>query len=211
MNPHLRIAGKSIPVWMLLVSMIGAASLTIATSGSAVHQEDPPDIQTASDVKIHLQDVDGKINTNVPITGSRAFSGLPIEWDRDNEANLQWRNAVSVGTKILTNQKIAFNVVTDVGEEAELLIPLVNNSEDAQIALVKCSAPPHVIMDVEIPDATDNPGIDAVRLTGHNEWLINVKDGLTGPPGKYIGNMEIVLATTDAGFYPVVCELLRVG
>lgn len=211
MNPRLNIAGKSIPVWILLMGMIGAASLTIATTGGAVHQEDPPDIQHTSDVKIHLQDVDGKINTNVPITANRVFSGLPIEWDRDNEQNLQWRNAVSVGTKILTNQKIQFNVVTDVGEEAELLVPLVNNSEDAQIALVKCSAPSQVIMDVEIPDSIDNPGIDAVRLTGHNEWLINVKDGLSGVPGEYVGNIEIVLATTDAGMYPVVCELLRVG
>jgi len=211
MNPKVKIGTKSIPVWMLLLGMVATGSLAIATSGGAVHEEDPPDILHTSDEKIHLQDVDGKIITNVPIMADRAFSGLPVEWERDNEVDLQWRNAVSVGTKILTNQKIVFNVVTDVGEEAELLIPLVNNSEDAQIVLVKCSAPSHVIMDVEIPDAADGPGIDAVRLTGHNEWLINVKDGLTGPPGQPVGTMEIVLATTDAGMFPVVCELLRVG
>jgi hypothetical protein len=42
-------------------------------------------------------------------------------------------------------------------------------------------------------------------LTGHNEWLASIP----GNANNVALNLE--LSTTDAGFYPIVVELLRVG
>jgi hypothetical protein len=198
MNPKLKIGSTAIPVWMLLLGLIAAASLAIS-------------VQPVDNEKINLEHTDGEIHTNVPVAGTRQFTGLPVEFDRDNEVNFQWRNAVSVGTKILTSQRILFNVMTDVGEEAELLIPLVNNSEDSQIVQVNCDAPRQVYMDLEIPAAADSPGIDAIRIVGFNQWIVNVKDGLAGPPGAPVGTMELVINTPHAGAYPIECKLLAVG
>lgn len=198
MTATMRIGRKAIPIWIVLLGLTGAASLAIS-------------VQPVSNEKINLEHTDGEIHTNVPVAGSRSFTGLPVEFDRDNERQLEWRNAVSVGTKILTGQRILFNVMTDVGEEAELLIPLVNNSEDSQIVQVSCYAPRQVYMDLKIPPAIDSPGIDAVRITGFNDWIINVKDGLSGPPGQPVGTMMLSISTPHPGAYPIECFLDAVG
>lgn len=198
MNPKLKIGTKTIPVWFLLLGMVAAGSLSIAVQG----------IDPSQEQKFQIEQ-----NTK-PKTNSFVFTGLPVEFDRDNEANLRWTGFVSTGVKILTNQKITFNVMTDVGEEAELSIPLVNNSEDGQIVNVQCTAPEQVVLDIEIPDASSpitTAGIDAVRLVSQNNWLVNVKPGLVGPPGLYVGNMEIAVATEHAGAFSVMCQLLAVG
>lgn len=198
MTSSLRVGSKTIPIWIMMAGIIGAASLAIT-------------VQPVSNEKINLEHVDGEIHTNVPVAGTRSFTGLPVEFDRDNERQLEWRNAVSVGTKILTAQRILFNVMTDVGEEAELLIPLVNNSEDSQIVQFTCDAPRQIYMDLKIPPATDSPGIDAVRVVGFNDWLINVKSGLPGPPGYPAGTMMLAISTPHAGAYPIECHLNAVG
>ena len=198
MNPKLKIGTKTIPVWFLLLGMVGAGSLSIAVQGIDPSQEQKFTIDPMTK----------------PKTNSLVFTGLPVEFDRDNEENLRWTGFVSTGTKILTDQKITFNVLTDVGEEAELSVPLVNNSEDAQIVNVQCTAPDQVVLDIEIPDSSSpitDAGIDAVRLVSMNNWIVNVKPGLVGPPGEYVGNMEIAVSTEHAGAFSVMCQLKAVG
>jgi|GEM_PF-3528900 len=198
MNPKLKIGARSIPVWFLVLGMVAVGSLSIAVQGIDPSQEQKFIIE--EDTK--------------PKQNSLVFTGLPVEFDRDNEDNLVWTGFVSVGTKILTNQRITFNVMTDVGEEAELSIPIVNNSEDSQIVNVQCTAPEQVVLDIEVPDASSpvtTAGIDSVRLVSQNNWLVNVKDGTIGPPGEYVGNMEIAVITEHAGGFSLTCQLLAVG
>ncbi len=197
MNKTVNIFGKTIPAWFLIMGVVAAGSMAIATAGGATHMEDPPDIQHTSDVKIHLQDVDGKINTNVPIAASRAFSPLPVEFDEDIEPTVA--DAVSTGSTIETKQKVIVNFVLDVSEDATTTFTINNRSEDTQIFLIKANAPPHVILDME-----SGTGVTIHGLSGHNEWIASVNTG-----GPHTFKMET--STTDAGFYPIVVELLRVG
>jgi hypothetical protein len=208
MNRNINMFGRTIPVWFLLATMVGAGSFAIAVQGGAVHQEDPPSIQHTSDQKIHLQDVDGKVITNVPIMANRAFSPLPVEWDQeqagDNDPNGATTGFAVVGTSIMTKQKLAINFVVDTAEDGTLDLQLDNRSEDPQIFLIKCDAPPHVQLDFEDPTAVGTD-VDVHGLTGHNEWLASI--AANGADDDLI--MEV--SVTDAGFYPIVCELLRVG
>jgi hypothetical protein len=41
-------------------------------------------------------------------------------------------------------------------------------------------------------------------LTGHNEWVALIPTGVTK-------ELKMEVSVTDAGFYPIVVELLRVG
>ena len=197
MNRNVSMFGRTVPVWFIITAMAGAGSFAIATSGGAVHQEDPPSIQHTSDVKIHLQKVDGKIITNVPIEASRVFSPLPVEFNADTEPTVA--DAVSIGSTLQTKQKVVVNFVEDVSEDATVTFTVDNLSEDPQIFLIKASAPSHVMLDME-----SGVGVAVNGLSGHNEWLATADSG-TGKTFK----MEV--STTDAGFFPVVVELLRVG
>jgi len=160
-------------------------------------------VQPVSDEKIHLQDVDGKINTNVPVAASRAFSPLPVQFMEDNEVTTAGIPAgaegPTLGSVIQTKQKAVFNMVLDVSEDKTVNISLTNLSEDTQIFLIKANAPSNVILDFE--SSVSNVTIHG--LTGHNEWLASMA---TGNAGVF---MEV--STTDAGFYPIVVELLRIG
>jgi len=200
MNRNINVFGKTIPVWFLTIAIVGAGSMAIAV-GPATHQEDAPDIQVASDVKIHLQDVDGKVNTNVPIAASRAFSPLPVEWSAD--VDITSMTDATVGSHIQTKQKMVLNFVLDVSEDAQATLTLQNRSEDTQIFLIKANAPSNVILDFE--SVTSDVTIHG--LTGHNEWLASIPGSST--PTNETVTMEV--STTDAGFYPIVVELLRVG
>ncbi len=204
MNRNINMFGKTIPIWFLTIAIVGAGSLAIAV-GPATHVENPPDIQEASDVKIHLQDVDGKINTNVPIAASRAFSPLPVNWSADRGGSSTDQSADitatggTVGSVMITKQKLAFNFVVQTATDATFDMKIDNNSEDTQIFLIKANAPSNVILDME-----NNSGVTIHGLTGHNEWLASASAGA----GKFF-DMEV--SVTDAGFYPIVVELLRVG
>jgi len=194
------IGRKAITMWLIIGVMVGTGSLAIAVSNNPVHQESPPDIQETSDAKIHLQDVDGKIITNVPIEASRIFSPLPIEFCEDIEKSVTSANAV--GSSIVTKQKAVLNFVLDVSEDAHERVSLCNRSEDPQIFLIKAAAPPHVILDMEPADT--NP-LEIHGLTGHNEWIASIDGDATDQ------RFFIEVSTTDAGFYPIVVQLLRIG
>jgi len=199
MNRSIALGKKTIPVWFLVATMIGAGSMAIATTGGAVHQESAPDIQHTSDVKIHLQDVDGKINTNVPVAASRAFSPLPIEFD-EVDTLPSVISGGTAGSSISTKQKAVINLALDVSEDAQITFFINNRSEDTQIFLIKVGAPSNVMVDFESKPS----GFATIHgLVGHNEWLASV------PTGGFDLAMEI--STTDAGMYPIVVELLRVG
>jgi len=199
MNRNINMFGKTIPVWFLTIAIVGAGSLAIAV-GPATHVESAPDIQTASDVKIHLQDVDGKINTNVPIAASRAFSPLPVEWDDVNTSeNVGSLSGGTLGSSTVTRQKLTFNFALDTSEDVAAGLHIDNRSEDAQIFLIKANAPSNVIIDFETNTVTVH------GLTGHNEWLASI------PGATDNGAVTMEISVTDAGFYPIVVELLRVG
>jgi hypothetical protein len=208
MNRNINLFGKTIPVWFLTIAIVGAGSLAIATQGGAVHMEDAPDIQHSSDVKVHLQDVDGKVITNVPISASRTFSPLPVEFSddvgTDTSADMPG-TASTTGSVMITKQKLAFNFVLDTAEDTEYTLKLDNNSEDTQIFLIKANAPPHVIIDFESgTNATPSNNVTVHGLTGHNEWLASV-------PTSTNKELKMEVSVTDAGFYPIVVELLRIG
>ena len=46
-------------------------------------------------------------------------------------------------------------------------------------------------------------------ITGHNEWLASIPGNVIGGAG--FGELQMEITTTDAGFYPIVVELLRIG
>ena len=198
MNRNINMFGRTIPVWFLVATMVGAGSFAIAVQGGAVHQEDAPNIQTSSDVKIHLQDVDGKVITNVPVAASRAFSPLPVFFEEEDISLTV--SGGTIGSQTQTSQKIVANLALDVSEDATLSFDVDNASEDAQIVIVKAGAPSQVILDLEgTASETTVHG-----LVGHNEWLTTV---VTGTDLTY----KLEISTTDAGMYPLVLELLRVG
>ncbi|MFQ5920621.1 MAG: hypothetical protein ACE5JV_01225 [Nitrososphaerales archaeon] len=188
---------KTLMVWTALVVIVGAGSLAIATSGGAVHQEDIPDIQRVSNELIHLDFVDGKINTNVPVAGSRAFSPSPLEFAQDEDPVT---NADATGSTIATGQKIAMNFVVDAATVKVATFRLDNASEDSQIFLIRANATSNVIIDMQ--SVTNNITIHG--LVGHNEWLASIP-----PSDSQAFQMELFF--TDAGFYPIVVEMQRIG
>ena len=181
---------KAIAVWGFIAAMAATGSFAVA-----YHQESPPDILETSDVKIHLQDVDGKINTNVPIEASRIFSPLPVIFSHDKEP---FSDAVD-GSSIVTKQKAVLNFVLNVSTVTHVTFSLDNQSEDPQIFLIKAAAPSKVILDME------SGNVKVQGVTGHNEWIAVIDGGSI----EQTFNMEV--STTDPGFYPIVVELLRVG
>ena len=185
--------GKTIPVWILIAGIVGSGSLAIA-------------VQPVSDEKIHIQDTTGRIQTNVPVAASRAFSPLPVQWNQDNSIAYDTDNdgsfsaAEQTGSDIATKQKIVFNFVADAATRHNTLVWFDNLSEDNQIFIIRAGAPPNVAIDIE----QFFPSTPVHGLVGHNEWLVTVPPG----PGYAV---EVEVSTTDAGFYPIVLELDRVG
>jgi hypothetical protein len=183
-----------------VVAIVSAGSLAIAAS-------------PLSDEKIHLQSVDGKIQTNVPVAASRTFSPLPVQFDPDLDTQLDSDgdgifdeasdDLPKKGSSIKTTQKAAMNFVLDPSEDATVRFRLNNLSEDRQIFLFKVGAPSNVIIDAE-----GSVTITVHGMVGHNEWLADI------PTGCNIGISCTILmevSTTDAGMYPIAVELLRVG
>jgi hypothetical protein len=185
MNPKVKMFGKAIPVWVLIAGVVGSGSLAIA-------------VQPVSDEKIHIQDTTGKIQTNVPVAASRAFSPLAVEWSDDVEPIV---SDATAGSTIETKQKAVVNMALDVSEDATVTFSVDNNSEDTQIFLIKAGAPAHVLIDMESGGLGE---VTVQGLTGHNEWLA------TSPSGSD-NTFKMEVSTTDAGFYPIVVELERVG
>jgi hypothetical protein len=180
MNTHNLLGKQAIAVWIAVAAIVSVGSLAIA-------------VQPVSDEKIHLQDVDGKIHTNVPVSASRAFSPLPLTFREDTDVS--W-GGDAAGSIIMTKQKVVINIVSDTAETDEITFGVQNQSEDAQLFLIKAGAPPNVILDVD--------GSNLRGITGHNEWLFKA-DASTHT------NFLLEITTTDAGMYPIVVELLRVG
>ena len=188
-----------IPIWFTIAGMIGAGAFAIAIDGSASHQETPPDIQETSDVKIHLEKVDGKIHTNVPVTASRTFSALPIHFILSATGPTVTGGSSLAGSSFSTPQKAVINFFLDVSELAEVTYSLENDSEDTQLALFHCNTTPHVALDLK-----SGTGTTVTSLTGHNEWIMSVAAG-TG------SNVVLDVFTTDAGMFPIVCHIQRAG
>jgi len=202
MNRKINMFGKTIPVWIALATMVGAGSLAIAVSGNPVHQELPPDIQETSDVKIHLQKVDGKIITNVPVSASRINSPLPVVF---TESANQPTCVAGQGTpfqasNFQTPQKAVINCAFQVSTQTLLKFKVDNNSADAMNFVLHCNAPPHVILNA----VDESGGIRYVGLTGHNEFLMNA-------PAATNQDMTLKVYTADGGFFPIVCHINRSG
>jgi hypothetical protein len=170
-------------------------------------------VEFVSDEIIHLQDTDGKIQTNVPVAASRAFSPLPVQFDPDLDTQLDsdgdgvfdeaTDDLPKKGSSIKTTQKAVINLVLDTSEDASVRFRLNNLSEDNQIFLFKVAAPSNVIIDVE-----GSIFITIHGLVGHNEWLADISTGCN------VGiscTILIEVSTTDAGMYPIAVELVRVG
>jgi hypothetical protein len=196
MNPKVKVFGKTIPVWIILAGMVTAGSMAIA-------------IQPVSNEKIHIQDTTGKIQTNVPVAASRTFSPLAVEFNKDSEPEFdrdgdavfdESPDDVGGGSDIQTKQKAVINFVMDVSEDATVKFHVNNLSEDAQIFLIRAGTTPHVLLDME-----SGSGVTVQGVTGHNEWLATITGGAVD------ATFTMEASTTDAGFYPIVVELERVG
>ena len=185
MNSKTKMLGLAIPVWAVIGGILAAGSLAIA-------------VQPVSNEKIHMQDTTGKIQTNVPVAASRAFSPLSVQWDGD-VAVTETGGGGAMGSEMVTKQKIAVNVALDVSTASSITLPLANNSEDTQIFLIKAGAPANVMLDFK-----SGTGVTVQGVTGHNEWLATITTGAAK-------NVVMKVSTTDAGFYPIVVELERVG
>jgi hypothetical protein len=196
MNKSVTILGKKIYLWILVAGMVVSSSLAIA-------------VQPVGDEKIHIQDTTGKIETNVPVAASRAFSPLAVEFNNDSEPEFDRDgdgffnepiDDVGVGSTIQTKQKVVVNFVADVSTAATVKFHVNNLSEDSQIFLIKAGSTPHMMLDMNSGDDVTIQGI-----TGHNEWLATIAGGVTDV------TFTMEASTTDAGSYPIVVELERVG
>jgi hypothetical protein len=156
---------------------------------------------------IALQDVNGKIETNVPVAASRSFSPLPVVFDLDDPALPA--GAEGHGSDITTEQKLVINIVSDTSEPTKTVVDLNNLSEDQQLVIMRVGAPPHVMVDISpdvgfLPGIPDPDEIKVAALVGHNEWLLSVQSGNDK-------TINIETSSADPGAYPIVVELLRVG
>ena len=197
MNSKTKMLGLAIPVWAVIGGILAAGSLAIA-------------VQPVSDEKIHIQDTTGKIQTNVPVAASRAFSPLAVQWNANTEAAADSAGGGTLGSTIQTTQKLVVNSALDVSSAQVTKLFLTNNSEDKQIFLIKAGAPANVMIDFNTPASPDTSfnAVTVQGVTGHNEWLATLPGSGTNSGNAQV-NMEI--STTDAGFYPIVVELERVG
>lgn len=192
------LGGKTgLPLLVAIVGITIAGSLVI-TIGSMPEPEKQ---------LIAVQNVEGKVNTNIPVSASRSFSTLPVVFDLEDPALTA--GAEEHGTDLETEQKLVINIISDTAEPVKTVIDLNNKSEDTQLVLFKVSASPHITVDIA-PDTgfdgiIDDPGeIDIAGVVGHNEWLLSVASGNDK-------TIEIESSPTDPGAYSLVLELLRVG
>ena len=178
---------RTITIMMLVSTMIGVGSFAIMVQG-AENQD-----------KFSTQD-----NTK-PKTNSFVFTGLPVEFDKDADAELTSAGtADSEGVKILSGQTAVFNVYGDEGHEIDIAVPIVNHSEDPQIVMIKCTAPSQVAVDIEPHDALVTT--DVLRLVAMNTWILNV-EAVNDASAEF--NIEVV--PKEAGAYQVMCQILPVG
>jgi hypothetical protein len=196
----------TVPVWVLITGIVGSGSMAIA-------------VQPVSDEKIHIQDTTGKIQTNVPVGASRAFSPLPIQWSDafDGAMVAAGDDGILIASDVVSKQKMVVNFAGDVATRGCFYVWVDNLSEDDQIFMLRAGAPSHMIIDITTPETCGDlspPGNEIVEvdgLVGHNEWLLHT-DNTPGFPNTYEQNViAIIVEMTDAGFYPVVLELERVG
>jgi len=184
MNRTINLAGKTIPVWFLMATIVGAGSLAIAVQGV----DDQSKFQIEEDTK--------------PKSNSLVFTGLPVTFDTDGDVTTDGEE-VSLGTEIVSRQKIRFNFKSDVGEIVTVSLPIINHSEDPQIMLLECDASEQVII-----DAVPNAGalVDSVRLNAQNSWLLNI-----APGEDTTGTVDLEISTEHAGAFSVMCQMLAVG
>lgn len=185
---------RAVTIMFLIGIMIGAGSLIIIVQG--MEGQD----------KFTIQD-DTK-----PRSDSLVFTGLPVTFDTDGDSELTSAGtAESEGVKIISSQRIQFNVMGDRGDEIDIAIPLVNHSKDTQIIMLECTAPETIGVDIEPQDAFVTT--DGLRLVEKNTWLLTVEeteDDLLPPPGNTAEyNLEVVPKVPGA--FQVTCQILQVG
>jgi hypothetical protein len=149
MNRTIHLAGRTIPVWFLMATIVGAGSLAIAVQGA----DDQSKFQIEDDTK--------------PKSNSLVFTGLPVQFDSDGAATTT--DEVSDGVEITSSQRVRVNFKSDVGEEVTVTLPVTNNSDDPQIVLLECDASEQVII-----DAIEGGIVDSVRSNAQNSWLLNL-------------------------------------
>lgn len=186
MDKSIHVSKRIISI-LIIATIMGAGSFAIFVQG------------TESQDKFAAQ------HNTKPKTSSFVFTGLPVEFDKDADADLTSAGtADSEGTKIISGQKIVFNVLGDIGDEIDVAVPIVNHSADEQIIMIKCTAPPDIGVDIEPHDAFVTT--DGLRLVEMNTWILNVE-----VTDDDVAEFNIEFVPKRTGTYQVMCQILPVG
>jgi len=151
----LKIGSYNLPVWVIIITMVGAGSMTI--SGSDLIN---PDFETTL------------YEDDVPNAASNTFTGIPVHFDRDDLVTLSVSgNGAKAGAHVITSQQLKIDMLMQVADPVTVTVPITNESEDSAIVVVKVTADPKVLVDIEEGFSTNG-----VRLVGTNQWIMTVDD-----------------------------------
>lgn len=177
----LRIAGYNFPVWLIIVIMTGAGSLTISSSSI---------VDTESTL----------IETDVPNVQSRVATGAPVQFDKSNLVNLDVSgHGVTVGAHAITSQKVKINLLVQIAEPVTITVPIMNHSPDTSIVMLKVIAPQEILVDVEEGFSTGG-----VRLVGSNTWIMAVDDNA-------FADFKLDIVAMKGGAFFLLVEISSIG
>ena len=178
----LRIGNHNLPVWLIIISMVGIGSMTISSSSLI----DPGSEGTT------FQDEGAKAT-------SKAFTGIPVHFDTTNPITLNVSgNGARAGAHVLTSQQLRINMLMQVADPATVTVPIRNESGDSSIIVVRVTADPSVLVDIDQGFSTSS-----VRLVGNNQWIMTVDDNANA-------DFKINVAGLQPGAFFLLVEIFSV-
>lgn len=178
----LRIGNHNLPVWLIIISMVGVGSMTISSSSLI----DPSTEGTT-------------FQSDVPKATSKAYTGIPVHFDTTNPITLDVSgNGARAGAHVLTSQQLRINMLMQVADPVTVTVPIKNESDDSSIVVVRITADPSVLVDVDQGFSTNG-----VRLVGNNQWIMTVDDSANA-------DFKINVAALQPGAFFLLVEIFSV-
>lgn len=179
----LRIGNYHLPVWLIIIAMVAAGSMTISSSSL---------IEPGSEGILFEDDV--------PAAKSSIFTGVPVHFDIENPITLNVSgNGARAGAHVLTSQQLRIDLLMQVADPVTVTVPIKNESEDSTIMMVKITTAPSVLVDLREGFSTTG-----ARLIGTNQWLMTVDDNANA-------DFKLDVAALEPGAFFLLVEVFAVG
>lgn len=176
-----RISNYDFPVWIIIIAITAAVSVTIWSS----------DLM-GSNVDAAL------VEDDVPRTRLNIWPRTPVHFDKEHPSLTVSGNGAEVGAHVVTNQQLRIDLLAQVADPVSVTIPIRNESEDPRTIMIRVITDPKVMVDVE-----EGFNTRETRLVGTNQWVMTVD-------GNMDADFKLEIIALRGGAFFLLVEMLSV-